>query len=144
MEKKYYEIDEQAYQRFDQKNDMFCRHLWDENLKTYQHNFADDMLKNIKVNNEGYTHFDYAFSKASWTVYNRFPFAFSWEGDTSFEEDWYGYKLREQKYEIKNPAEFATKVKKVARFYGASLVGITKIMKNGSIKIQAGEQMGNF
>ena len=127
MKKNYYEIDENIYQRFDQKNDMFCRYLWDKDLKTCQNNFADDMLKNIKEDNEGYTHFDYAFSKASWTVYNRFPFAFSWEGDTSFEEDWYGYKLREQKYQIKDLAEFTTKVKKVARFYGASLVGVTKV-----------------
>ncbi len=127
MEKNFYEIDENIYQKFDQKNDMFCRYLWDKDLETYQNNFADDMLNNIKENNEGYTHFDYAFSKASWTVYNRFPFTFSWEGDTSFEEDWYGYKLREQKYQIKDLAEFTVKVKKVAKFYGASLVGIAKL-----------------
>ncbi len=127
MKKNYYEIDEKIYQRFDQKNDMFCRYLWDKSLRIYQNNFAIDMLKNIKKHTEGYTHFDYAFSKASWTVYNRFPFAFSWEGDILFEEDWYGYKLREQKYQIKNIAEFTTKVKKVARFYGASLVGVTKV-----------------
>ncbi|HDK26748.1 MAG TPA: 4Fe-4S dicluster domain-containing protein [Candidatus Atribacteria bacterium] len=127
MEKNYYEIDQNIYQRFDQKNDMFCRYLWDDSLKTFRNNFANDMLTNIIENKEGYTHFDYAFSKASWTVYNRFPFAFSWEGDTSFEEDWYGYKLRERKYQIKDPIEFTAKVKKVARFYGASLVGITKL-----------------
>jgi len=96
MKKNHYEIDEKIYQRFDQKNDMFCRYLWDKRLRIYQNNFAIDMLKNIKKHTEGYTHFDYAFSKASWTVYNRFPFAFSWEGDILFEEDWYGYKLREQ------------------------------------------------
>ncbi|GAH50434.1 putative reductive dehalogenase (rdhA) [marine sediment metagenome] len=78
MKKNYYEIDEKIYQRFDQKNDMFCRYLWDKSLRIYQNNFAIDMLKNIKKHTEGYTHFDYAFSKASWTVYNRFPFAFSW------------------------------------------------------------------
>ena len=68
MGKKYYEIDQNIYQRFDQKNDMFCRHLWDKDLGTYQNNFADDMLKNVKADNQGYTHFDYAFSKASWAV----------------------------------------------------------------------------
>ena len=52
MKKDYYEIDENIYQRFDQKNDMFCRYLWDKDLKTYQNNFADDMLKNIKENNQ--------------------------------------------------------------------------------------------
>ena len=78
--KQYCEIDDNIYQKFDQKNDMFCRYFWDKNLKTYQNSFADDMLKNIKESNEGYTHFDYAFSKASWAVYNSFSFAFSWDG----------------------------------------------------------------
>jgi len=144
MKKDYYEIDENIYQRFDQKNDMFCRYLWDKDLKTYQNNFADDMLKNIKENNQGYTHFDYAFFKASWAVYNRFPFAFSWEGDTSFEEDWYGYKLREQKYQIKGLAEFTAKVKKVARFYGASLVGITKINEKWIYRNSGKRSNGQF
>jgi len=144
MGKKYYEIDENIYRRFEQKNEMFCRYLWDKDLKIYQNNFADDMLKNIKEDNEGYTHFDYAFSKASWTVYNRFPFAFSWEGDTSFEEDWYGYKLREEKYQIRDLAEFTAKVKKVARFYGASLVGITKINEKWIYKNAGKRSNGQF
>ncbi len=123
----YYKINHAIYHRFEQKNEMFCRYLWDKNLRTYQNNFSGDMLKNIKEHIEGHTHFDYAFSKASWAVYNRFPFAFSWKGDTSFDEDWYGYKLREKKYKIKNLEEFTARVKKVAKFYGASLVGIAKI-----------------
>ena len=143
MEKNYYEIDENIYQRYDQKNDMFCRYLWDKDLKTYQNNFADDMLKNIKENDEGYTHFDYAFSKASWTVYNRFPFAFSWEGDTS-RPDWYGYKLREKKYTIKDMIEFTAKVKKVAKFYGASLVGITEVNNNWIYKNEGKKFNGKF
>jgi len=144
MKKDCYEIDVQMFQRFDQKNDMFCRYLWDKDLKTYQNNFAVDMLKNIEVNNEGYNHFDYAFSKASWAVYNRFPFAFSWEGDTSFEEDWYGYKLREKKYQIKDLADFTNRVKKVARFYGASLVGITKINEKWIYKNAGKRSNGQF
>lgn len=123
----FYEIDENIYHRFDQKNQMIFRYLWDKNLKTYKNNFSKDMLQNIKNGKEGYTHIDYAFLKASWAVYNRFPFAFSWEGDISLKEDWYGYCLREEKYEISNPSNFTAKVKKIARFYGASSVGITRI-----------------
>jgi epoxyqueuosine reductase len=126
MKKNYYEMNEQIYQRFDQKNAMFFRYLWDKSLNSYQNNFEDEMLKNIKLDKEGYTHFDYAFCKASWTLDSRFPFAFSWEGDTSFQEDWYGYRLREKKYEIRNIVDFTEKVKKVAKFYGASLVGISE------------------
>jgi len=107
-----YKINHAIYHRFVQKNEMFYRYLWDKNLRTYQNDFSGDMLKNIKEDVEGYSHFDYAFSKDSWAVYNRFPFAFSWEGDTSFDEDWYGYKLREKKYKIKNLEEFTVRVKK--------------------------------
>lgn len=116
---------------------MFFRYLWDKDLKSYRNDFADDMVKNIKLNKEGFTHFDYAFSKASWTLDSRFPFAFSWEGDTSFEEDWYGYKLREIKYKISDIQDFTDKVKKVAKFYGASLVGITEIDKHWLYKNSA-------
>lgn len=69
---------------------MLFHYLWDKNLKSYRNDFAEGMLKNIRLEKEGYTHFDYTFSKVSWAIYNRFPFAFSWERDTSFEEDWYG------------------------------------------------------
>lgn len=144
MKKNYYEINEKIYSRFDQKNNILFRYLWDKDLKTYQNNFTDDMLKNIKMDKEGYTHFDYAFSKASWTIDSRFPFAFSWEGDTSFEEDWYGYKLREKKCTIKDIIEFTAKVKKVAKFYGASLVGITEVNNNWIYK-NAGKRLnGKF
>ncbi len=127
MKKQLYEIKENIYGRFDQINNMLFRYLWDKRLKSYRNDFAEGMLKNIRLEKEGYSHFDYAFSKASWTIYNRFPFAFSWEGDISFAEDWYGYKLREIKYKIKDIEEFTNKIKKAAQFYGASLVGITQI-----------------
>ena len=139
-----YEIDQNIYHRFDQKNEMFCRYLWDRTLKTYQNDFSHDMMKNIKKDTLDYTHFDYAFSKASWAVYNRFPFAFSWEGDTSVQEDWYGYKLRENKYQISDKKEFTAKVKKVAKYYGASLVGISKLDKKWLYRTKAKRSGSHF
>ncbi len=122
-----YKIDEKIYKRFDERNQMFTRYLWDKTLKTYKNDFAGGLLKDLEEEREGYTQLDYAFLKASWTVYNRFSFAFSWEGDTSIREDWYGYKIREKKYEVKDIGEFTKRVKKVARFYGAQLVGIADV-----------------
>lgn len=130
MKKNYkYEIDENIYQRFHEKNEMFIRFLWDKTLKTYQNDFSKGMLKDIGSKKEGYTHIDYAFFKGAYTVHNKFFFAFSWKGDTSLaslDNDWYG-GLRESKYKIEDPMGFTDKVKKIARYYGASLVGITKV-----------------
>ena len=33
MKKDYYEIDDNVYRRFEQKNEMFCRHLWNAGQK---------------------------------------------------------------------------------------------------------------
>ena len=123
----YYDIDNSIYKKFDQKNDMFCRYLWDKTLNTYKYDFSKKMMGHINSAKQGFSHVDYAFSKASWAAYNRFSFAFSWEGDTSFDEDWYGYKLRERKYEVRNLRVFTNRLKKVAKFYGASLVGVSEI-----------------
>lgn len=147
MKKNYYEMNEHIYHRFDQKNNMFFRYLWDKRLKSYQNNFAEDMLRNIKSEKEGYTHLDYAFSKASWTLDSRFPFAFSWQGDTSLQEDWYGYQLRDIKYKVEDIPEFTHRVKKVAKFYGASLVGITEVdhrwIYKSSAKKMNGQDQGS-
>ena len=123
----HYDIDLTIYKRFEQKNDMFCRYLWDKSLNTYRHDFSKKMMHHISKAEAGFSHFDYAFSKASWAVYNRYPFAFTWNGDVSFEEDWYGYKIRKEKYEINDPKIFTDQVKKVAKFYGATLVGIADL-----------------
>ncbi len=122
-----YKIDKSIYRRFDEKYQMFSRYLWDETLSTYKNDFAKRLLEDLKEEKEGYTQFDYAFLKASWTVYNRFSFAFSWEGDTSVREDWYGYEIRKKKYKPEDIEKFTKQVKKVARFYGASLVGVAKL-----------------
>ncbi len=122
-----YKIDEKVYKRFPEENQMFSRYLWDKTLKTYKNDFAKRLLEDLKEEKEGYTQFNYAFLKASWTVCNRFSFAFSWEGDTSIREDWYGYEIRKKKYNIDNLQEFTKKVKKVARFFGASLVGVAPL-----------------
>ena len=122
-----YDIDENIYQRFDQKNNMIYRPMWDQSLPTYKQMFFTNIEKHIESNKEGYTRFDFAFVKAAWTVYKKFPFAFAWKPDSFNLGDFYGTNWTKPKYEIEDIAEFTNKVKKAAEFYGASLVGITDI-----------------
>ena len=122
-----YDIDENIYQRFDQKNNMIYRPMWDQSLPTYRQMFFTNIEKHIESNKEGYTRFDFAFVKAAWTVYKKFPFAFAWKPDSFNLGDFYGTNWTKPKYEIEDITEFTNKVKKAAEFYGASLVGITDI-----------------
>lgn len=137
----YYEIDNSIYQRFDAKNHMIYRPFWDKTLPTYRQMFFTNIEKHIKSKKGGYTRFDFAFVKAGWTVYEKFPFAFAWEGEKIQTIDEYGTNWTKSKYIIENPNEFTQKIKKVAKFYGASLVGITDIdekwIYNTGLKVKA-------
>lgn len=122
-----YEIDDENYQRFDEKNHMIYRSMWDKSLPTQGKMFFTNLEEHIASNKEGYTRFDFAFVKAAWTVYKKFPFAFAWKGDDIHLGDFYGTDWTKSKMKIDNLNEFTSKIKKVARFYGAAAVGITEI-----------------
>ena len=74
-----YEINESVYQRFEQKNNMILRRLWDKSLPTFGKMFEYNIKKHINSHTEGYSRVDFAFVAAGWTVYEKFPYAFSWE-----------------------------------------------------------------
>lgn len=123
-----YEIDRSVYQRFEQKNNMILRRLWDKSLTTYSKMFEFNIEKHINSNKEGYSREDFAFVAAGWTVYEKFPYAFTWErGDLM--DIGYGVNWMKNKYSINDNKKFTTRVKKAAKLYGASLVGISDINK---------------
>ena len=126
MTLKPYEIDEEIYQRFDQKNNMLYRRLWDNPPPTQGQIFETNIDHHLNSKKEGYTRIDFALVSAGWTVYERFPFAFAWDREAGFKGD-YGPNWHKSKHEIVDQKLFADKVKKVAKFFGGSLVGITEI-----------------
>jgi len=121
-----YEIDESVYQRFEARNNMIYRRLWDKSLSTYGQMFHNNIMKHIRSGREGYSHIDFAFVEAGWTVYEKFPYAFAWSRDNQYGSD-YGTEWQKSKIKIEDPQEITEKIKKVTKFYGASLVGITDI-----------------
>ncbi|MFX1419318.1 MAG: reductive dehalogenase [Promethearchaeota archaeon] len=121
-----YEIDESIYQRFKQKYNMLFRRLWDKSLPTYNQMIDTNIEKHIESKKEGYSRIDFALVAAGWTIYERFPYAFTWERkglvDTGYGIDWMKYK-----HEIEDSESFTKIIKKAAKFYGASLVGIADV-----------------
>jgi reductive dehalogenase len=118
-----YEIDKINYKRFKQKNNMLFRRLWDKSLPTYQKMIDTNLEKHIESKKEGYSRIDFALVAAGWTVYERFPYAFKWERK-EFIDIGYGVNWMKSKYKIENIENFTNTIKKAAKFYGASLVGI--------------------
>jgi len=117
-----------ANYRFDQKNEMFKRIIWDE---TMQH------LGNWPVefsDKAGFQKIDYAFRNASWNLewgagYGNFRSNFglyAWDGAPKRVQQWVeaGEPVKD------SPEKMSRMVKKVARYFGADLVGICNVHPN--------------
>lgn len=118
------------FERFHQKNDVFRRSWWDERIRSKKsERFYKTYREPLKTwrKTDGFTQKDYALRNASWHVSDLFT-EFK-EGQDRREGFSDAFTLQREvageKIELGNPAEVAAEVKKVARAFGAGMVGIT-------------------
>lgn len=117
-----------ASYRFDQKNEMFKRIIWDEamqHLGKWPAEFSEKV---------GFRKIDYAFRNASWNLEwgagygnSRSNYGlYTWDGVPKRVQQWVeaGEPVKD------SPEEMGRMVKKVARYFGADLVGICKVQPN--------------
>ncbi len=88
----------------------------------------DNSVKVISQGKKGYSRLDFAQMMGSWTVYDYFHGAFSWEKltDANSVMD----KPILEKVRVKDTVKMSKKIKKTARYYGAYQVGIARINDN--------------
>jgi epoxyqueuosine reductase len=115
-------------ERYDQKNEMFKRPRWDPSVEYCAKFYGVFMPREDKP---GYTLLDLAFKNAAWWLELGFAKGvlggkeglFAWDakqwGETKPPT---GLKLK-----VDDPVKMAKVVKKVARYFGASLVGICEL-----------------
>ena len=113
MTLKPYEIDENIYQRFNQRNNMLFRRIWDKTFSYQGQIFETNIDHHLNSMKEGYTRTDFALVSAGWTVYERFPFAFAWEREADFKGD-YGPNWHKSKHDIADLKLYTNKVKKMS------------------------------
>ncbi|MFW9969214.1 MAG: reductive dehalogenase [Candidatus Odinarchaeota archaeon] len=123
---KMYEINKTIYKRFKEKNNMLFRRLWDKKLPTYKQMINTNIERHIESKKDGYSRIDFALVAAGWTVYERFPYAFTWERKDLIDTG-YGINWMKSEYKIEDMKIFSNYIKKVAKFYGGSLVGIANV-----------------
>ncbi|MBM4305859.1 MAG: reductive dehalogenase [Deltaproteobacteria bacterium] len=116
--------------RFNQRNEMFKRNVWDEKNRSLLKNFNE-----VKYQSKaGYQKMDYAFRNASWSLEWRYGMGNSRSNFGLYE--WEGVPEKIKPYVetggqvAESPEEMTRMIKKVARFYGASLVGICRVHPN--------------
>jgi hypothetical protein len=120
-----YSIDKKILTRFNQRQNIFGRKLYDTTADFYHKGMYDNSSKIITQNKEGYSRLDFARVIGSWTVYDYFHNAFSWEKLTDANSIMEKPVL--EKYIVTNPQKLSEEVKKTARTFGAFTVGISYV-----------------
>ncbi len=140
-----WKIDLSKFKRFNQKDTIFCRHYWDESLvKEIKGKRKEQARKLISSNVDGYSLLDFALKSAAWYC----AYVAAGEGNprgdygllswNSLSTIWYSYGTKEaerdptisrEKERFRKsiePKYLTSIVKKVAKYFGADLVGIAK------------------
>ena len=120
-----------SFERFNQKNDIFNRSLWDPEIDARSFFSSYDLAKKI-TKSKGFDHWDYALRNASWHLTDtvgeaNFNEKGTVEGFTDF------YSIQRPGPETKAPdlgiIETTLRVKKAAGIFGAGMVGICALDK---------------
>ena len=120
-----------SFQRFNQRDDVFCRSFWDPTVKSgrsglFYQSYRTPLKEWKKV--DGFTQRDYALRNAAWQVTDIFAELKEDEDRREGFLDEYTV-LRDgpdEKVDIESPEAMAAEIKRVARTFGADLVGITE------------------
>ncbi len=132
-----YDVDDSIYERFNARNNGFCRALWDEEFGGEIFSAYRSPTDILQENEQGYRREEFVLHTAAKAFYNandtRFAVGGSGKhaGYFSLESYYDGMEsfidLGKWEPEDLNPSEVAGIVKKAALFYGASLVGIAEV-----------------
>ncbi|MCR9215189.1 MAG: reductive dehalogenase [Proteobacteria bacterium] len=118
------------FKPFSQRNDMFMRAWWDETIhsKDTEQFFASYRMDASPRRGEGFNQRDFALRNASWTVADEYADRSQAQGKRE------GFsaplKPRIEKYseavEFDSDVQATAEIKKIAKMFGADLVGIAK------------------
>jgi len=119
------------FEPFDQMNDIFTRAMWDETVQSADAKgfFASYRMEAAPRRGEGFGQRDFALRNAAWLVSDIISNRGS---DTGLREGFQGAiqndtPVAPMKAELATPEEEAHEIKRLARFFGADLCGITHI-----------------
>ena len=119
-----------TYQRFNQKNDIFNRSMWDKTIKAKNFYISYDITNYKPKKSKGFDHWDYALRNASWHLTDvvgemNFPTTGRVEGFTDY------YTIQTEgppsKVELPSKSETTNRIKKAATLLGAGMVGICEL-----------------
>lgn len=118
-----YEVD-QRYEKFNQKNNLMIQPYWNKKIKQLENLRIEKLKKYVQENKSGYSAFDYAFFSGALSYMNNIDYGINLCDQTANSWD-YEFSENNVFQETIERADFTNAVKKAAKMYGASAVGIT-------------------
>ncbi|NQZ73053.1 MAG: 4Fe-4S dicluster domain-containing protein [Dinoroseobacter sp.] len=118
-----------AFEPFSQRNDVFTRAFWDETVRTTQTDgfFASYRMEAIPRRGDGFSQRDFALRNAAWLISDVITDRRAAEGlregfQAPIQAD---TPVAPEQVPVEDPGAMANEVKRIAKFFGADLCGIT-------------------
>ena len=119
------------FARFEQRDDIFSRAFWDASVRSARTDafFASYRMEAVPRRGEGFQRRDFALRNAAWLISD----LVSNRGGAAGEREGFQAPIRpdtpvaEERVEIDDPAEMSREIKRIARFFGADLCGVTDL-----------------
>ena len=117
------------FERFTQRNDIFTRAMWDDSVRSAKTDafFASYRMEASPRRGAGFSQKDFALRNAAWLISdvmtNRFADQGRREGFQAPISD--DTPVAPDRLDIDDPAQMAAEIKRISKFFGADLCGIT-------------------
>lgn len=119
------------FERFTQRNDIFTRAFWDPQVRNKQTDtfFASYRMEAAPRRGDGFTQRDFALRNASWLVSDLIS---NRGAETGRREGFQApiandTPVSEVQQDVDDPAKMSDEIKRIAKFFGADLCGITDL-----------------
>ncbi len=117
------------FERFAQRNDIFTRAFWDDSVRTARTDafFASYRMDATPRRGDGFTQRDFALRNASWLISDLIS---NRGNDTGLREGFQAAIANDtpvapMQQPVDDPDRMSAEIKRIARFFGADLCGIT-------------------
>ncbi len=119
------------FERFNQRNEMFCRSQWDTSVKSKK---AIDWFKSMLTNNlkfkntDGFTQKDFALRNAGWTMANlAMERTQHLQRRDAFLDDISAYLSPSNTIVAIPKEDMSIQIKRIGKMFGADMIGITAV-----------------
>ena len=119
------------FEPFAQRNDVFTRAMWDDQVRSKRTDsfFASYRMEAAPRRGDGFTQRDFALRNASWLISDVMTNRFASDGRREGFQAPISYDtpVADDQVEIDDLQKMADEIKRVAKFFGADLCGVTDL-----------------